>query len=177
MTQTQTHTWHVKPNTPFCSNRGVERFQHTRAFMGSASPRALVTGCVRQTTDSVPSQQRLPATYTPQGPNPVSLFFMDGAHQAETDSREWIGSETVGGVFVFFNVAVCVFWCGTVCLSLCLCLCVWVSVQLCNQPLCWQCQSKHKHHWFFNHVIIRQDTQEVNLMMILQIWPVWVINT
>lgn len=56
---------------------------------------------------SIPSQQRQEATYTPQGLNPVSMYFMDGSHRLKTDSWEWMESEEAQFVW-FFLTSLCV---------------------------------------------------------------------
>lgn len=128
---------------------GFEHFQHT--FMQSNSTPLHLPGPLRL---GVWHKQALSPITTKtsshlhnSGLNLVSMQFMDGSHQPETDSQEWMESETGGGVLVFFNIAVCVLWCGTVYLSLSLSVCMSVPQCSCVTSLCWQ--SKHKHHCFF----------------------------
>lgn len=92
-------------------------------FNFSASPGALTVGCVRQQQSLSPHHNKgnQPLTHT-SGPQLI-LNALPG--QIKSARNRQIG---VNGIwdrrssFCFFNAAVCVFWCGTVCSSLCLCV-------------------------------------------------------
>lgn len=156
MTHTHTHThtsdmWNqtrVSPSAEEWSVSIVPVASRDPICLLSISPGLGDWVCETDNRLSVPSQQRQPATYTPQGLNPVSMHFMDGSHWLKTDSWEWMESETGGAVFFLMLLCVCVLVWHCVLISLYVCVCVCVSVQLCNQPLYWHWQSKHKHHWF-----------------------------
>lgn len=127
------HTWHAKPNTPFASSGEVERVQHTRAFTRACRPSRISPGLGGRQAFGPTAATKAGGHIHTSGPQ---SSFQCGAQRDDkrrgAHSRQWKESGDSGRSFCYFNVAVCVFWRGTLCLSrpffLCVCVCVSAAV-------------------------------------------------
>lgn len=122
----------------------IRAFLHEKLFNRWASPQALATiwVCARRCTtafQSHPKQWQPACRCTPQGLSLVSIQHSDRSLQHITGSCDSVESERRSFLGYIFYI---------VCFGVAVCVCRSVPVQLCNQAVCRQWQSKHKHHWF-----------------------------